>query len=210
MDELILKSSSMSITGVKSDAVDAALVAALKLPNLHVVAAAGNSGADACGSSPASAGPLGAIVVGASSQDDTVPGFSNFGKCVTLWAPGTGIDSAGIGEPRGKAGKRMSGTSMAAPVVTGVSFTSGRDVRMLMRMPGPDRCPYPKLSKDVVQCRLEGTLDERSNDRCSSGHAGRIDQFACLCVLHGIIERCLGNTVINRIYHLCNSSPKLP
>lgn len=120
--------SSMSITGGLSQAVHQAIGAALsKLPQmLHVVAAAGNSAADACDYTPGSASQVGAITVAATDADDAVPGFSNFGRCVTLWAPGTGIVSVGIGEPMGKGIKSMSGTSMSAPLVTGVSAAFDR------------------------------------------------------------------------------------
>lgn len=80
------------------------------------VTAAGNEGGNACAHSPARLGP--AITVGAVSLQDKRAGFSNFGKCVDLFAPGVNVVSAGIESPVDTAMK--DGTSMAAPYVTGV------------------------------------------------------------------------------------------
>lgn len=87
---------------------------------IHVCVAAGNNGADACQSSPASAGGKAgkAISVGAVDIDDQRASFSNHGDCVDVYGPGVSIVSSWIG------GKNMvnslSGTSMAAPHVTGI------------------------------------------------------------------------------------------
>ncbi|MEU5218154.1 S8 family peptidase [Streptomyces sp. NPDC020807] len=79
------------------------------------VLAAGNSAKDACGVSPASAS--GGFTVAASNARDEEASFSNHGRCVELLAPGEGIVSARLdgGSASG------SGTSMAAPHVTGVA-----------------------------------------------------------------------------------------
>ena len=78
--------------------------------------AAGNSSADACNSSPASA-PT-AITVGATDINDGFASFSNFGSCVDINAPGVNITSAWIGGAT--ATNTISGTSMATPHVAGV------------------------------------------------------------------------------------------
>ena len=76
------------------------------------VLCAGNSGEDIYL-------PVNAITVGATNSQHERAKFSNFGKKVTLFAPGVQIKSAWI-HP-GKAGTRVtSGTSMAAPHVAGV------------------------------------------------------------------------------------------
>ena len=77
--------------------------------------AAGNSSADACNTSPASAPS--AITVGATDITDAFASFSNFGTCVRINAPGVNITSAWIGS--NTATNTISGTSMAAPHVAG-------------------------------------------------------------------------------------------
>ena len=77
--------------------------------------AAGNSTADACTFSPASA--PNAITVGATDIDDAFASFSNFGSCVDINAPGVNITSAWIGSTT--ATNTISGTSMATPHVAG-------------------------------------------------------------------------------------------
>ncbi len=84
-----------------------------------VVAAAGNSDQDACATSPARF-PA-AMTVAASDANDVRASWSNWGTCVDLFAPGTGIASAGIASDAATAWR--SGTSMAAPHVTGIAAT---------------------------------------------------------------------------------------
>ena len=78
--------------------------------------AAGNDNSDACSFSPAHAPS--AITVGSTDQRDSRSGFSNFGKCVDIFAPGSSITSASARDDRGSA--TMSGTSMACPHVSGM------------------------------------------------------------------------------------------
>ena len=82
-----------------------------------VVVAAGNANTDACASSP-SGNRASALTVGATNAADSRASFSNFGKCVDLFAPGTNIRSAGI--TSNAATSLMSGTSMAAPHIAGL------------------------------------------------------------------------------------------
>jgi len=93
---------------------------------IAVVVAAGNSNANACGFTPA--GIASTICVGAtalsgsgSSRWDARSSFSNYGNCVTLFAPGTNIRSAWIGS--NTATNTISGTSMACPHIAGLSAT---------------------------------------------------------------------------------------
>lgn len=82
-----------------------------------VVVSAGNSGQDACSFSPASSSS--AITVAASTDGDTRASFSNYGPCIDIFAPGSGIVSAGTSSPTSYTTKW--GTSMAAPHVAGAA-----------------------------------------------------------------------------------------
>ncbi|KAL7748241.1 hypothetical protein RI367_006427 [Sorochytrium milnesiophthora] len=93
-----------------NDAVEAAIAAGVTFG-----VAAGNDNADACNGSPSSA--PNAIVVGATDNTDTRASFSDFGSCVTVFAPGVDI-TAGWNDGNSKT---ISGTSMATPHVVGVA-----------------------------------------------------------------------------------------
>jgi len=81
------------------------------------VVSAGNDGANACAVSPASVPQ--AITVAASDINDVRAGFSNTGTCVDIFAPGVNIVSASNASDTAQA--TFSGTSQAAPHVTGVA-----------------------------------------------------------------------------------------
>ncbi len=105
---------SLGISSI-SQALDDAIQAVVNAGG-HVVVAAGNSGMDACESSPARA--PGAITVGATDSSDRLASFSNWGACVDIQAPGVGIRSAWYTDDSATAS--LSGTSMAAPHTAGV------------------------------------------------------------------------------------------
>jgi len=106
----------MSLGGGISSALDTS-VNNLANSGVPIAVAAGNSNADACGSSPARA--ANAITVGATTSTDARASFSNFGTCVDIFAPGQGILSAWWTSTT--ATNTISGTSMASPHVAGAA-----------------------------------------------------------------------------------------
>ncbi|MCP4277797.1 MAG: S8 family serine peptidase, partial [Gammaproteobacteria bacterium] len=104
----------MSLGGGNSSILDAAVDNAIDA-GITFVVAAGNSNINACYGSPNKV-PA-AITVAASTSSDNRSGFSNWGSCIDIFAPGSGITSTwsngGI--------NTISGTSMAAPHVAGAA-----------------------------------------------------------------------------------------
>jgi subtilisin family serine protease len=105
----------MSLGGDVSPAVDEAVSNAVK-SGVVFVAAAGNEFRDACKVSPANVPEV--ITVGATSKSNWRSIYSNFGRCVDIFAPGTNIKSAWNNND--SATRTISGTSMASPHVAGV------------------------------------------------------------------------------------------
>jgi subtilisin family serine protease len=104
----------MSLGGGYSSAVNTA-VTNLVNSGVFVAVAAGNSNANACNYSPASA--PGTFTSAASDKFDTRASFSNYGGCVDGYAPGVGIQSTWIGSGT----NTINGTSMASPHTAGVA-----------------------------------------------------------------------------------------
>jgi subtilisin family serine protease len=104
----------LSLGGDKSTAFNAA-VTALSKSGVFTSVAAGNENQDACNTSPASAGSV--MAVGATTKTNYKASYSNHGPCVDIFAPGDGIYSTWPGGGRAA----ISGTSMAAPHVSGVA-----------------------------------------------------------------------------------------
>jgi subtilisin family serine protease len=106
----------LSLAGEYSEALNDAMKNARKA-GVVVVVAAGNESQDACKLSPASSKYV--VTVGASDPEDNVADFSNWGKCVDIFAPGVDIVSL---DPKYNDKKAvMSGTSMASPHVAGIT-----------------------------------------------------------------------------------------
>lgn len=106
----------MSLGGSASRALDQAVENTVAA-GITVVVAAGNSNADACRYSPART--PNAITVGATTSTDARASYSNYGRCLDIFAPGSSITSAAISGDTATA--TMSGTSMAAPHVAGIA-----------------------------------------------------------------------------------------
>lgn len=106
----------MSLGGGISSALDTA-VNNLSNAGVTIAVAAGNSNANACNSSPARA--ANAITTGSTTTTDARSSFSNFGTCLDIFAPGSGILSAWFSSNTATA--TLSGTSMASPHVAGVA-----------------------------------------------------------------------------------------
>src|SRR5204862_5213721 len=104
----------MSLGGGKSPALDQA-VTNLWNSGVFLAVAAGNDNVDACTESPSGAPSV--FTVAASEKTDAKASYSNWGRCVEAYGPGSAIKSTFL------AGTTMtlSGTSMATPHVVGVA-----------------------------------------------------------------------------------------
>jgi subtilisin family serine protease len=105
-----------SLGGAATTALDQAIDRLIN-DGVTVVVASGNSGSDACGTSPARV-PA-AVTVAASTQSDALASFSNRGPCVDVIAPGGNITGAWAGGDT--ATRVVSGTSMASPHAAGAA-----------------------------------------------------------------------------------------
>nr|WOG36211.1 uncharacterized protein [Candida metapsilosis] len=151
----------MSLGGGRSQALDLAVNAAVKA-GLHFAVAAGNENQDACNTSPAAA--EGAITVGASTISDERAYFSNYGKCVDIFAPGLNILSTYIGSDTATA--YLSGTSMASPHVAGLlsyflSLQPGSGSEFFV---AADGVTPAQLKKNLISFGTEGVLADIPED----------------------------------------------
>jgi aqualysin 1 len=111
----------MSLSGAmnrKSRAINRAVRNSVR-SGIFYSLAAGNQYGRACDRSPARVGRRtdGAVTTAAIRESGEETSYSNFGRCVDLWAPGNGILSTKLGGGT----TRNSGTSMAAPHVGGTA-----------------------------------------------------------------------------------------
>jgi len=128
----------LSLGGSRSHSVNSAVEAMVEA-NITVVVASGNSDADACTFSPASVPHV--ITVGSTNNKDERSSFSNWGKCVDIFAPGEKIASAWHRSDEDR--MTSSGTSMSCPYVVGAAA--------LILETNPESTPA-----DVLDALLEG------------------------------------------------------
>jgi len=130
-----------------------------------VVAAAGNTG-DTDSPAPVAPGSCGGVLtVAASKQDGTRAAYSSYGTAVDITAPGNEIlATAGLGDdyPTGHGYGFKSGTSMSAPMVSGVAAL------LLSRNPGLNRQTLFERIVDNVTAFPVG-FDCPGVDACGSG-----------------------------------------
>lgn len=131
-----------------------------------ILAAAGNDGSDAVKEYPAAEGAYGLVALAASSASQGLAKFSNSGKWIDLAAPGEGITSAAPGG----GWATWSGTSMAAPLASGVAALlvsaepgiAPKDVARRLKRSGTLLC-----GTHIVQVDALAVLDDTRTDTSS-------------------------------------------
>ena len=128
--------------------------------NCLLVASAGNSGSY---SAHYPSGFMETISVGATTSDDLLAGYSNYGASVDLVAPGVDIWSTAMGNKYAIFG----GTSAAAPFVTGIC--------------GLMLSQQPELNAEAIKGRLVATADDLGEPGWDDYYAsGRINAWHAL------------------------------
>ena len=104
----------MSLGAAAAPILDTAVERSIR-SGVTYVTAGGNNGGDACAMSP---GKLPDVInVGAIDETDSRPSWSNYGSCISIFAPGVAVGSADYYSDVALAS--WNGTSLAAPMVTG-------------------------------------------------------------------------------------------
>jgi len=152
-------------------AVDRVILGASEA-GIHVSVAAGNDGADACGTTPAHLGGANSnvITVGSVNIENTVSTFSNIGECVDIYGPGEQILSTWNTDDN--VINFLSGTSMATPGNTGVmAYLMAQDPAGLGQNPSALKA---KLLATARQNEIAGNLGGSANLLLSSGENGGV------------------------------------
>ena len=136
---------SISIHGPKSTAVNEAVEAATNA-GIHVVVIAGNGNLDACDISPGSTAS--AITVAGTAKGDRVYFSTNGGACVDIFAPGELVLMADFSSDTGT--HFDSGTSFAAPIVSGV---------LAIYLQERPSLSVQELAQLLIDASLKGVLD---------------------------------------------------
>jgi subtilisin family serine protease len=108
----------MSLAGPASKTLDDAVRRSARKGIFYSLAAGGNEGDNACKYSPARAGAgtdNGIATVAATNRRNAEPWWSNYGRCVDIWAPGVDTRATRMGGGT----TTMSGVSQASPHVGG-------------------------------------------------------------------------------------------
>lgn len=160
-----IMSMSWGLSGT-ANSVDQAILSALNA-NIHVSVAAGNDGADACGSTPAHLGGANSdvVTVGSVNIKNEVSSFSNIGECVDIFAPGEEIVSAwNVGD---NVINFLSGTSMATPQNSGVmAYLMTQDPAAFGQNPKALKAELLKIGRQNV---ITGSLGGSPNLLLSNG-----------------------------------------
>ncbi len=104
----------MSLGGSANSSIDTAVRNSIA-DGVTYALAAGNENTNACNRSPARTAE--GITVGATTSSDARASYSNYGTCLDIFAPGSGITSAWLNNGT----NTISGTSMATPHVAGAA-----------------------------------------------------------------------------------------
>ena len=106
----------MSLGAAAAPILDSAVAKSIR-SGVTYVSAAGNNSGNACSMSP---GKLSTVInVGASTSSDSRASWSNYGACVSMFAPGASVQSADYTSD--VAETTWSGTSFAAPLTSGTA-----------------------------------------------------------------------------------------
>jgi len=167
---------SMSLGGPSSSAVITDAVKHALAKDAMLIAASGNDGNSSI-SYPA--GVPGVMAVGATDSADKIARFSQFGKHLSVSAPGVNILSTfptyATDMPGVNYGS-ISGTSMATPAVSGLAALV--------------RSKYPQLNAAQVKAHIEATADDTGTPGFDLYHGfGRVNVFKAVSTAPGAVRR---------------------